>query len=128
MTDSEFDNIAKIVAFSLLGLIALFCISFIVYHCSVIGPDVDRTFADKTGWILNQGAFHRQTNCWGETIYSIGDQQISRTQSWSTKDNHLVVYTGNLQEGTIYSTYEKKYHFLFVPDNFYYIESQDCGK
>jgi hypothetical protein len=127
MTESEFDNMAKIVLFSLMGLFLIFAVSFIVYHSSVICPDADRTFVDKTGWTTNQGEFHQQVDCWGDTIYSIGDKQIQYNQSWVTKDSKIV-YIKNLQEGVVYSTYEKHYFFLFVPDNFYYIESKDCGK
>ena len=127
MTESEFDKKTKIVIISLLGLIALFMVSFIVYHCAVIGPDVDRTFVDKQGWTINEGEFHEKKDCWGETTYFIGKNQISETQTWLTRDHKSVIYMGNLQEGTNYSTYEKKYFFLFVPDNFYYIESKDCG-
>ena len=125
--DSEFDNIIKIVAISIGGLIVLFMMSFIIYHCSVIDPDADRTFVDKIGWTINQGVFHKQVNCWGKTIYSIGDKQMQYNQSWVTEDS-VIVYTNHLQEGIVYSTYEKHYSFLFVPDNYYIIESEDCGK
>ena len=128
MTDSEFENITKIVLISISSLLVLFMVSFIVYHNTVINPDAERTFVDKTGWTINKGAFHKQVDCWGETIYSIGDKQIQYNQSWFTKDRKTVVHAGNLQEGVTYSTYEKYYYFLFVPDNYYIIESEDCGE
>ena len=127
MTDSKFEIIAKIVFISIGSLLFLFMVSFIVYHNTVINPDAERTFVDKTGWTINKGAFHKQVDCWGEIIYSIGDKQIQYNQSWTTEDNQGV-HTKNLQEGVIYSTYEKKYFFLFVPDNYYIIESEDCGE
>ena len=126
MTDNEFDNILKIITISIGILVIFFCVSFIVYHCNVTDQDAKRTFADKS-WVMNKGVFHRQTNCWGEIIYSIGDKQIQYGQSWVTKDHSTIVYANNLQEGIIYSTYEKHYSFLFLPDNFSIIESDNCG-
>lgn len=126
MTDSKFEIIAKIVFISIGSLLFLFMVSFIVYHNTVINPDAERTFVDKTGWTINKGVFHKQVDCWGETIYSIGNKQVAYNHSWTAKDNQTV-YTQNLQEGITYSTYEKKYFFLFVPDNYYVIES-DCGE
>jgi hypothetical protein len=126
MTDSECDTVVKIVLFSLMCLTLIFGVAFVVYHNAVIDPDADRTFVDKTGWTTNQGVFHKQVDCWGETIYTIGDKQVAYNHSWTAKDNQTV-YTQNLQEGVVYSTYEKKYFFLFVPDNYYIIES-DCGE
>ena len=130
MTDSEFENITKIVLISISSLLVLFMVSFIVYHNSVRNPDAERTFVDKTGWTINKGAFHKQVDCWGEIIYSIGDKQIQYNQSWCTKvaasTDSKIVYVKNLQEGAVYSTYYKHYSFLFVPANFDIIESEDC--
>ena len=130
MTEEQFENMTKMILIVFSSLAILFFVSFVVSYSFVINPDAVRTFMDKTGWTINKGIFHKQVNCWGETIYYIGDEQIQYNQSWITKvaasTDSKIVYVKNLQEGAVYSTYYKHYSFLFVPANFDIIESEDC--
>lgn len=111
----------------------VFLISLAIYNAVVINSDIARTYDNKEGWLLNyEGKFFKETDCWGQNRFYVGDRQLKSYDSWlRMKENRdsEEIRIDNLQSDTNYRVYVKHYTSLFgIPWDKEYIESCEVNK